>query len=55
MADYRSCGLVSAVYVNHTTHPAGLRREKEKRPKDYYDETKLNLCAGPSTPLHFGY
>lgn len=28
---------------------------KKKWPKDYYDETKLNLSAVPSTPLHFGY
>ncbi len=28
---------------------------KKKWPKDYYDETKLQLSAIPSTPLHFGY
>ena len=28
LADYRGCGLVSAVYVNHTAHLGG-HREKE--------------------------
>lgn len=32
-----------------------VRETVKKWPKDYYDETKLNLSAVPSTPLHFEY
>lgn len=28
---------------------------KKKWPKDYYDETKLELSAVPAEPLHFEY